>query len=155
MKYAVHVPYDNPVEHKVYVDKPYPVVKEVKVPHEVKVPAPYPVEKVVHYPVHIVSLNSYYFYEINLITLYVYYQQKVPVEKLVPIYKEVKYAVHVPYDRPVPHKVYVDKPYPVEKIVKVPVEKEVKYPVVSEFKSKKCFFNKFLYIIFNLTACTI
>lgn len=29
-----------------YVDKPYPVVKEVKVPHEVKVPAPYPVEKV-------------------------------------------------------------------------------------------------------------
>lgn len=43
------------VYYKVYVDKPYPVVKEVKVPHEVKVPAPYPVEKIEHYPVHIVS----------------------------------------------------------------------------------------------------
>ena len=57
VKYAVHVPYDNPVPHNVYVDKPYPVVKEVKVPHEVKVPAPYPVEKIEHYPVHIVSIS--------------------------------------------------------------------------------------------------
>lgn len=104
----VPYPVDRIVEKHVPILQPYPI--HIKVPHpypvEKIIEKPYPVETIVEKPVHIhVPVEKIV-------------EKKVPVPQPYPVEVEKIIEKKVPY--PIEVTKYVDKPYPVEKIIRIP-----------------------------------